>query len=201
MRIVDKIIRGIRRFVLTCIQRPRVVLYRCISTNSIKGTPRCFQPVQSVGVGTISVENDVNIGYYPSPFYLSTYAYLEARNVSASISIGDGTRLNNNFCAIAEHTSIEIGRNCLIGTNVEILDSDFHGIKVEQRQMSRPEWARPVSIGDHVFIGSNVKIMKGVTIGPGAVIAHSSVVSNDVPAGMIVAGNPAKIIRTIGQNE
>ncbi|RYE53255.1 MAG: prephenate dehydrogenase/arogenate dehydrogenase family protein, partial [Rhizobiaceae bacterium] len=54
-----------------------------------------------------------------------------------------------------------------LGANVEILDSDFHGLAVEDRGKSLPEWCRPVVIGDDVLIGSNVRIMKGVTIGNG----------------------------------
>ena len=80
----------------------------------------------------------------------------------------------------------------MIGSCVEILDSDFHGLSIEQRRMSKPEWARPVTISDAVFIGSNVKIMKGVSIGYGSVIANGSVVVSDVPAGVIAGGVPAK---------
>ena len=82
-------------------------------------------------------------------------------------------------------------QNC-IGACVEILDSDFQGLSIEQRGMSKPEWTRPVTISDSVFIGSNVKIMKGVTIGYGSVIANGSVVVGDVPAGVIAGGVPAK---------
>lgn len=179
------------------IQLPRIVLYRLISTNSIEGSPRCYQPVQSEGMGLVSIQSDVKFGAFPSPLFLSTHVYLEARNKSACIVIGSGTWINNNFCAIAEFTSISIGQNCRIGANVEILDSDFHGTKVEDRGVSLPEWAKPVQVGDNVFIGSNVKIMKGVTIGNGSIIANGSLVSKDVPANVIAGGNPAKVIKVI----
>jgi maltose O-acetyltransferase len=145
----------------------------------------------------MSVQRGVSIGVFPSPFFFSTYAYLEARQTSASISIGAGTWINNNFCAIAEHTSITIGKNCRIGANVEILDSDFHGIRIDERGLSSAEWARPVRVGDNVFIGSNVKIMKGVSIGSGSVIANGSVVSRDIPAGVVAGGNPVKVIKSL----
>lgn len=105
--------------------------------------------------------------------------------------------MNNNFSAIAELTSITIGCNCLIGTNVEIYDSDFHGASIDKRRDSKKEWALLVSIGNDVFIGSNVKILKGVSIGDGAVIAHGSIVLNDVPSCVIAGGISAKIIKTI----
>lgn len=175
----------------------RVYAYGMASDNSVNGSPRRLQPIQCVGEGRVSIENSAIIGVFNSPLFFSTYAYIEARKASASISIGAGTWINNNFCAIAEHTSISIGKRCLIGVNVEILDSDFHGMKVNQRDMSQPEWARPVRVGDDVFIGSNVKILKGVNIGSGSVIANGSVVVKDIPSEVIAAGNPARVIKAI----
>jgi maltose O-acetyltransferase len=197
MPLFENISRRLGHLLLRCAQLPRVLFYRCISTNLIHGKPRRYQPLQCVGKGEVSIDDDVAIGVFPSPFFFSTYAYLEARNPSASISIGPGTCLNNNFCAIAEHTAIAIGKNCFFGANVEILDSDFHGMAVEDRRKSLPEWARPVMIRDNVFIGSNVKILKGVTIGDGAIIANGSIVTKDVPSGVIAGGNPARVIKVI----
>ena len=70
--------------------------------------------------------------------------------------------------AVTEHTSITIGKRCFFGANGEIYDSDFHGIKIQDRRISDPKKAKPVLIGDDVFVGSNVKIMKGVKIGSGS---------------------------------
>ena len=153
--------------------------------------------MQGVGLGVIEFSGHVNIGVFPSPFFFSTYAYIEARNSSARISIGEGTWINNGFSAIAEHTSITIGRRVLIGTNVEIYDSDFHGIRVDDRNTSRAELAKPVIVEDDVFLGSNVRVLKGVTIGRGSVIANSSVVVKDVPPGVIAGGNPARVLTEI----
>lgn len=86
----------------------------------------------------------------------------------------------------------------MIGANVEILDSDFHGMKVEDRGVSRPEWAKPVNVGNRVFIGSNVRILKGVNIGDDSVIANGAIVARDVPSGVIAGGNPARVIKVIG---
>jgi maltose O-acetyltransferase len=143
-------------------------------------------------------EGEVKIGVFPFPFFLSSCAYLEARTATASITIGEGTWINNNLSVIAEHSQISIGSNCLIGLSVEVIDSDFHGLKVTERGLSDPERrARPVSIGNDVFIGSHVKIMKGVTVGDGAVIASGSLVTKDVPPRVVAAGNPARVIREI----
>ena len=181
------------------LQTPRVSLYSLLSNNKLEGLPQRFQPIQAVGLGTIKFGSEVKVGAFPSPLFLSTYAYIEARQKTATVSIGSGTWINNNFTAIAEHTSITIGNNCRIGTCVEILDSDFHGIKVAERMFSRPEWAKPVSIGDNVFIGSNVKIMKGVAIGNGSIIANGSIVTKNVPANVMIGGNPARVLKAIDQ--
>ena len=84
-----------------------------------------------------------------------------------------------------------------MGTNVEIIDSDFHGIRLADRNLSKPEWAKPVVIEDDVFLGSNVRVCKGVTIGAGSVIANGAIVVKDIPAGVLAAGNPASVVRSI----
>ena len=153
------------------VQSIRRLFFGLISTNKVIGKPRLMQPLHAVGRGCIKVGDGVTIGYYPSPGYFSSSTYLEARHHGAVISIGDATALNNGFVAIAEHTSIQIGRRCLIGTNVEIYDSDF--------------------------IGSNVKVLKGVYIGQGSVIANGAVVVKDVKPHSVVGGNPARYIKSL----
>lgn len=177
------------------LQSIRRGFFRLISTNKVIGNPRLMQPLHAVGKGCIRMGHGVTIGYYPSPNYFSSSVYLESRQRDAVISIGDATALNNGFVAIAEHTSIQIGKHCLVGTNVEIYDSDFHGLAIENRQRSAPDWASPVFVGDNVFIGSNVKILKGVNIGDGAVIANGAVVVKDVAPHSVVGGNPARHIK------
>jgi acetyltransferase-like isoleucine patch superfamily enzyme len=180
------------------VQRFRIWQYRLLSNAVLDGVkPHLKQPLQAIGSGVIEFEKGVSIGFFPSPFFFSSYAYLDVRNKTSKIVIGENTSINNGFVAIAEHTSIKIGARVLIGTNVEIFDSDFHGINLSDRNTSKPEWARSVEVGDDVFIGSNVRICKGVTIGAGSVIANGSIVTHDVPVGVIAAGNPAVIVRRI----
>jgi maltose O-acetyltransferase len=179
------------------IQWPRILAFRCLPGAICRGWPRLRQPLQTAGQGEIEFLGRVTIGLFPSPYFYSTYAYLEARQPSARISIGDGTCLNNNFCAIAEHTRITIGQRVLAGTSVEIYDSDFHGLGLAQRQHSDPAVAKPVTIEDDVFLGSNVKILKGVTIGRGSVIANGSIVISSIPAGVVAGGIPARVLRPI----
>lgn len=179
------------------IQWPRILLYRMISSAQIQGKPILHQPMQVVGLGAIRFNGNVNIGVFPSPFFFSTSAYIEARNSSAEIDIGDGTWINNGFSAVAEHTFIKIGKRVLIGSNVEIYDSNFHGIRVTDRASSIAEWAQPVVIEDDVFLGANVRVLKGVTIGRGSVVANSSVVVSDIPPNVIAGGIPARVLKAI----
>lgn len=178
-------------------QLPRILLYWLLSCGKVVGRPIRNQPLQTAGRGIIEFKGQVNIGVFPSPFFFSSYSYIEARNSTSRISIGDGTWINNGFSAIAEHSSINIGKRVLIGTHVEMLDSDFHAIRFSDRGKSRPELTKPIVIEDDVFIGSNVRVLKGVTIGRGAVIANSAVVVMDIPPNVIAGGNPARVIRVI----
>ncbi len=179
------------------IQAIRIYWYSCLRDALVEGKPVLRQPALLKGFGKITFNGQVIIGFFPSPSFLSTYAHLEARKVGSRIAVGNGTFINNNFCAISEHSEIEIGENCRIGCNVEIYDSDFHGVESNMRNLSLKEWSRPVKIGNNVFIGSNVKILKGVLIGDGAVIALGSVVTSNVSSYSIVGGNPAVFIRNL----
>lgn len=96
----------------------------------------------------------------------------------------------NEGVTITCASEIHIGKNCHIARGAVIRDYDGHYIESLYYRT-----AKPVYIGDDVWIGYGAYILKGVTIGDGAVIAANSVVTKDVPAHTIVAGNPAKIIR------
>jgi NDP-sugar pyrophosphorylase family protein len=89
---------------------------------------------------------------------------------------------------------IHIGEGSLIGSGCLICDSDMHEVPLGS---TRPVKADPIHIGSEVFIGANCTILKGVTIGDGAVIGAASVVCHDIPAGALAAGNPAKILRNL----
>lgn len=110
--------------------------------------------------------------------------YLDAPG--ATISIGNGTYLNRRT-EITCKGNVTIGEDCAISWDVLITDTDYH-----QYGGSNP--VNPVKIGNHVWIGAKAIILKGVTIGDGAVIAAGSVVTKDVPAGALVGGNPASVI-------
>ncbi len=85
-----------------------------------------------------------------------------------------------------------------IGANSTICDTDFHPLNpLEREKAPTAGLSRPIIIEADVFIGMNVLILKGSHIGHGSVIGAGSVVSGDIPAGVIAAGNPARVIRDI----
>lgn len=101
--------------------------------------------------------------------------------------------LGSGFCnsnvKIRCSQKIVIGEGAFISHDVTIMDSDAHHL------LDRPENTKPIIIGNHVWIGSRVLVLKGVQIGDGAVIGAGSVVTHDIPAGALAAGNPARVIR------
>lgn len=94
--------------------------------------------------------------------------------------------------------SITIGDHVTVGANTTIVDTDFHPLDPVDRKMHPAEAkTAPIVIEDGVFIGMNCLILKGVTIGKGSVIGAGSVVTKSIPPGVVAAGNPARVIRTL----
>lgn len=114
----------------------------------------------------------------------------------AEIVIGEDTGMSGG--SICASSSIRIGKGCLIGANVTLVDTDFHATNPVNRRYNRnPDEiaVAPIVIEDNVFIGADVFVLKGVTIGKNSVIGAGSVVTRDIPENSIAAGNPAKIVR------
>ena len=143
--------------------------------------------------------------------HVSCYAGVSfALGEKGSCKIGDFTLLNGALIMADER--IEIGKHVLVSWNVGIADSDFHPIDAAQRRIDTmalapfykdrpprpPLKTAPVIIEDNVWIGMNAVILKGVTIGENSVVAAGAVVSKSVPANVVVAGNPAVIVKQLG---
>jgi acetyltransferase-like isoleucine patch superfamily enzyme len=142
--------------------------------------------------------------------HVSCYAGVSfALGEKGTCKIGDFTLLNGALIMADER--IEIGSHVLISWNVGIADSDFHPIDAAQRKIdtyalapyypNRPERPKlktaPVIIEDGAWIGMNAVILKGVTIGENSIVAAGAVVSKSVPANVVVAGNPAVIVKQL----
>ena len=110
------------------------------------------------------------------------------------ISVGRRFFANFNFTVLDE-ARVTIGDDCFIGPNVSIYTA-CHSTDPAERN-SRREWARPVSIGNNVWIGGSVTILPGVNIGDNVTIGAGSVVVRDIPSDCVAAGNPCKKIKDI----
>lgn len=117
-------------------------------------------------------------------------------HAGAALEIGDDFGMTGG--SIVAAARITIGDRVTVGANCTIIDTDFHPLDLEQRR-SHPQEAKtaPILIEDDVFIGMNCLILKGVTIGQGAVVGAGSVVTKDIQHGEVVAGNPARSIGAV----
>ncbi len=169
--------------------------YKSNNLGNIEGNPTILQPTLFLGRGKFNFKGKVQLGYFPSPFFYTGNIHLEARTKESKIEFGNNVFINNNFVVISEK-SIKIGDNALIGTNVEIADSDFHNI-IPTERFGGDHFTEGVEIKNNVWLGSNVKILKGVTIGENSVIANGSIVTKSIPANVVAGGIPAKVIKQI----
>jgi maltose O-acetyltransferase len=190
--------RAVRRVLVPTMQaaaqRPRIWKYRALSTClRVSGTPVALQPVLFLGSGEILLGGGVQFGWKTSPLFYTGYCHVEVTHTDARIEIGDRTEFNNNTMLKSEGPGIRIGPDGLFGAHVEVFDSNFHDLHPLRRQSGSPKMA-PVDIGANVFVGMSVKILKGVTIGQDSVIGAGAVVASSIPAGVIVAGNPARVV-------
>ena len=124
-----------------------------------------------------------------SPFYT---------DYGANCRIGEATFINHN-AYLMDGAPITIGSHCFIGPNCGMYTGN-HPMIAEERNRGL-EQAKPIHIGDNVWIGADVTILPGVTIGEGCVIGAKSLVNRDIPAGMFAAGVPCRVIRPITDDD
>jgi acetyltransferase-like isoleucine patch superfamily enzyme len=138
----------------------------------------------------------INSRHNSNPAGVSHPTILAALEPRSSIVIGDGTGISG--ASIASRRGVAIGKRVLVGAGACIWDTDFHPLEPALRRVhaTREAACAPVHIGDEVFLGGRSIVLKGVTLGAQAVIGAGAVVTADVSAGTIVAGNPA---RTVGR--
>ena len=108
--------------------------------------------------------------------------------------IGNETFINHN-AYLMDCAPITIGKHCFIGPNCGMYTA-IHPIVAKERNQGL-EMAKPIIIGDNVWIGGDVTILPGVTIGEGSVIGAKSLVTKDIPANVIAVGNPCRVVRPI----
>ena len=117
---------------------------------------------------------------------------------------GFNIEIGNNFyanydCIILDCAKVLIGNNVMFGPRVNLFTAS-HPLDAEVRNLGL-EYACPIKINDNVWIGGNVTVLPGITIGKNAVIGAGSVITKNIPENSIVVGNPGKVIRPITKEE
>lgn len=146
-----------------------------------------------VNSGIITIGRNVRLSGKPS------FAFSSRLDPYPSISIGNDTFIGHQV-SLNVGRSITIGNHCLIAGGVRISDNDGHPLNHVDRMNHLPppmDSVREVRIGDNVWIGSEAVILKGVSVGDRAVIGTRAVVTKDVPPDTVVAGNPARVIKSL----
>ena len=127
---------------------------------------------------------------YIEPTFRCDYGY--------NIEIGENFYANMN-CVILDEAKVTFGDNVFIAPSCGFYTAG-HPLDVEQRNRGL-EYARPIRVGNNVWIGAQVCVLPGVTIGDNTVIGAGSVVNRDIPANVIAAGNPCRVIREITEED
>ncbi len=124
------------------------------------------------------------------PHFYTDYGY--------NCIIGEGTYINHG-AYLMDCAKITIGRHCFIGPNCGMYTA-IHPLLPEERNKGL-ENTKPITLGDNVWLGGDVTILPGVTIGAGTTIGAGSVVTRDIPAGVVAAGSPCKVLREITEKD
>lgn len=133
------------------------------------------------------------------PGVLPENPYHELAWIVGDPSIGEGTWIGA-FTVIDGSGGLTIGAGCDISSGAQIYTHSSARRCVSGRRYPTVDRA-PVTLGDRVFVGANAVITMGVTIGDGSVVGAGAVVTHDVPAGVVVAGVPARIVSTVELDE
>lgn len=166
--------------------------------------------------GSVEIAPSAQIGMFavrnPSDCHLSVgddsiiHARLSFERPDATICVGSRSYIGKSSLIAA--SKISIGDDVLISWDVTLVDHGSHALNFEQRRNDVVNWGRglkdwsvvdmdPIIIGNKVWIGFGAVVLKGVTLGEGAVVGAKSVVTKDVPPWTVVVGNPARIIREL----
>lgn len=142
---------------------------------------------------TIGKNCRMNYSSFSNHIGLNHRCIVSTMEPGAKLTIGDNLGMSSS--TITCFKRIEIGNNVRIGANCVIADGDFH---MDDPRVGPPQ---TVKICDGVWLGYGVIVMKGVTIGENSVIGMNSIVTHNIPAGVIAAGSPARIIKQFNTNE
>ena len=119
---------------------------------------------------------------------------LQTFSPGAVITIGNNVRLNG--AGLQAAAGITVGDDCILGS-CTIVDTDHHPVGVNRRTSGDLPVTAPIKIGRNVWVAGMAAVLKGVTIGDDSVVAFGAIVTSDVPAGVVVAGKPARVVKNL----
>lgn len=111
------------------------------------------------------------------------------------VEIGAGTTIEEAYLGAYEGVSIILGADCMLASAVGLRAGDMHSI-LDKATGKRLNPSQNIVLGDHVWLARGVTVLKGVTIGAGSVIGAQALVTDDIPAGSLAAGSPARVLRS-----
>ena len=180
------------------------------SGKPVNGGSEAHQFMHGVSQEALRITAEINGSYHEPAQLRALFSELTGRPVDESVGLfppfytdcGKNIHIGKNVfinmgCKFQDQGGIFIGDGALIGHNV-VLATLNHAASPKDRGSMIPA---PIRIGKNVWVGANAVILPGVTIGDGAIVAAGAVVNRDVPENTVVGGVPAKVIRTIHEEE
>ncbi|MFV0362360.1 MAG: DapH/DapD/GlmU-related protein [Suipraeoptans sp.] len=172
----------------------------------VKGGSEAHQFMHGVSQEAICITTELNSRYHTPEEIVALFSELTSKQVSPdfglfppftsdcgkNITVGKRVFINSG-CRFQDQGGITIGDDCLIGHNAVLVTLN-HGFAPNERGDLYPS---PIVLGNNVWLGANVTVLPGVTVGNNAIIAAGAVVTKDVPANTVVGGVPAKFIKNI----
>jgi len=199
MRVYDGLLRRVMCFLVSPIGRVYLNIHgaRVGRGLRLQSLPFC----RCYGTGHIDIGDNVTI--------LNTLYQNAAGIMHKTVLIaGDGAllRIGNDVgisgATLDARNSISIGDRCMLGANCGLFSTDYHPLHPADRhdRTARAVQTAPVTLENDVWIGANALILKGVTVGASSIVGAGSVVTKSVPPGVIVAGNPARIVKRVPES-
>lgn len=173
-------------------------LFSLKRNNINSGFGKINQKIKVWNSGQIQIGNNFSIGYYRGGGFDGRSTELQTRDREAILRIGDNFQSNNGLfiCCLKK---IIIGDDCLIGSNVTIMNHNAHGVNPLKRKTSQGT-PHDIVIENNVWIGNGVTILGGTFIGENSIVSVGSVVKGSFPSNVIIQGNPAVIVKSIEKN-
>ena len=184
----------VRRLALEALSRAVVEAYRALRGDRIRFGRGVVANHRLIikGPGMVEIGDMANL----FAFGTGRRTRLVARTPGARIVIGENARLNG--AEIHCDTLVEVGPDCIVGQAL-LIDTDMHSLAPDRRtNPDAPVRTEPVILERAVWVARGASILPGVRVGEGSVVGHGAVVTTDVPPGVVVAGNPARVVRDLG---